>query len=770
MASASITNLSSVSSYKSKKTKDKEVFLLTKKQPWDGSAMVQIWRNRESYDSSQMKILKHLIQNAIQNSFRNTSVITYTYPDTSIGDLRMGRLTAHSKGSLERVKRVFRHALCTNLYWDIDMVNAQPTLLCQLAKRYNICVKNLEHYVQNREEVLQKMIEYYTISRDEAKEWIIKCLFGAKLPELKFLQDELESLVSILGTVYPSLFNIVEQMNEHNKYGKFLAYVAQTEECRCLLAMNNYLESVGRSVGVLAYDGCMILKHDNETEFPQHLLIDCEAYIFKKTGYKINLSIKQMTISDEFKNGPSVFYTEEIDDKYMTEKFITLMGNRIKNDNKIGIMIYNQKNGLWENKPEDIRKTIVSSNLIETVLDGVVNYSGFIQKQDLIIKQLPSLVSSESFVETAILRSIGKLLFSNGIYDMTSRKFTEGFDPTIYFCGAIEFPYSFVRNTTIEQYVNKLFFEDPFLSDEQEVGIYLKKLIARGLGGYYSDKTIVISVGSTNSGKSVLFGILQNLFGKKCDNFNMNAFRYQKNSTQDEAKKGAWIIPFHMKRVAFGSESSKLGVFDSNILKTVIGNGDRIKVRSNFVDEYSIFNMATLFLACNDIPTFFPLDAATCNRIKIIEYKLSFVPDPKEVFERQSVDFDTMFLDQTYKDAFVHILLDAFQSSQPAPCSISLSSGKEWVPNPTSSFREVLESNGYVIDTRDDSIYVPFSELKRVLVDADVAKAMSDTAIGRELSKIGLELHTAKVAGKVIKVRKFIKRIEETLIDYSDPN
>ncbi len=769
MASASVTHISSVSTYSSKKTKDSNPFLLTKKQPWDGSAMVQIWKQRELYDSSQMKILKHLITNAKENSFRNTSVVTYTYPDSPIGRLRMGRLVAHSKGSLERVKKVYRHALCTNLYWDIDMINAQPTILCQLAKRLDIPVKNLEHYVKNREEVLQKMIDHYTITRDEAKEWIIKCLFGAKLPELQFLQDELQQLTSALGIKYPLLFNLVDEMRDENKLGTFLAYVAQTEECKCLLAMNKYFESIGRNVSVLAYDGCMVLKSEGESQFPEQCLRDCEAFIFQSTRYSIKLAIKEMTIPAEFQGGPSVFYKEDIDDKYMTEKFIKHMGENIKHDTKKGIIIYDSVTGMWKGETEDIRKAIVSSNLVEHVLDGCVNYSGFVQKQDLILKQLPSLVRSESFVDTAILRSIGKLLFSNGIYTMATRSFTEGFDSSIYFSGAVDFPYSSVRNREIEAYVNKLFFEDPFLSEEQAVGEYLKKLIARGLGGFYSDKTIVISVGSSNSGKSVLFSILQNIFGTNCENFNMNAFRYQKNSTQDEAKKGSWIIPFYMKRCAFGSESSRLGIFDSNILKTVIGNGDRIKVRSNFVDEYSIYNMATLFLACNDIPTFFPLDDAICNRIKIIEYKLTFVQTPKESFERQRVNLDTMFLDQTYKDALVHVLMDAFEPSQPAPCAISLSSAKAWVPNPMSSFREALENNGYAIDTHDDSIYVPYSELKKVLVGAEVAKAMSDTAIGRELSKIGLESYDVKISGKKVKVRKFIKRLEEIIIETQDP-
>jgi hypothetical protein len=770
MAAASASIISSVSTYVSKKTKDIQPFIITKKQPWDGSAMVAIWKNRELYDSSQMKILKHLITSAKENSFRNTSVVTYTYPDTPIGRLHMGRLTAHSKGSLERVKRSFRHALCANLYWDIDMVNAQPTILCQLASKYDISTKNLEYYVENREQVLQKMMDYFKIQREDAKDWIIKCLFGAKIPELKFLQDELYNLSSVLGATYQLLYNVVDELRDSNKIGTFLAYVAQHEECKCLIAMNSFFESAGRTVGVLAYDGCMLLKLENEQEFPSQLLVDCENYIQQSTGYKIKLAIKQMCIPDEFQNGPSVLYKEEVDDKYMTEKFIKIMGCNLKHDIKKGLMIYDDKSGLWKTDEKSIRAAIVASNLIEHVLDGTVNYSGFVQKQDLILKQLPSLVRVESFVDTAILKSIGKLLFTNGIYDMNTRTFTELFDSAIYFSGSINFPFPSTRNPEIEAYINKLFFEDPFLTNEQAVGKYLKKLIARGLGGYYSDKTLVMCVGSSNSGKSVLFSILQDIFGTTSGTFNMNCFRYQKNSSQDEAKKNSWILQFHDLRCAFGSETSKLGIYDSNQIKPVVGNGDRITCRLNYMDEISVINMATLFLACNDIPTFFPLDTAICNRIKIIEYKLTFVQNPVSPFERQRVDLESLFINQEYKNALMCVLLDAFENQQPDPCSVSLSSAKEWVPNPTSSIKDTLENNGYTIDTADDSIYVPFSELKRVLVEAEVAKGMSDTAIGRELEKLGLSSHVVKISGKVARVRKYIKRTDNIIEQSGDPS
>lgn len=755
------SHISSVS-FKSK-TKDTYDYMITKKQPWDGSAMCMIWSNRHLYDSTQMKILKHLIDNAKMNYYKNMSLVIYSYPDTAIGKLRYGRLVAKSKGSLERVKKIFRHSLCASLYFDIDMVNAQPTLLVQIAKKHGITLKYLTRYTENREEVLSEMIEHFEITRDEAKEWIIKCIFGAKIPKLKPLREELEQLANILSEKYSLLYSIVKEIKEENYLGAFLAYIAQTVECKCLLAMNTYLESQERSVGVLCYDGCMVLKKENEHTFPKELLRGCEEFIYKQTGYSIKLLIKPMEIDTQFMNGPTKFYKEEIDDKYMTEKFIKMMGPNIKNDEKRGILLYDEKTGLWKDNDKDYIKHIISnSNLIEHVLDGTVNYSGYLQKQDIILKELSCFIKPEKFMESAILRSIGKLLFSNGIYDMVTRKFTPSFDPNIFFVGALDYEFP-ERNPEIEAEVNKLFFEDPFLENEREVGQYFKKLIARGIGGFYNDKSIIIAVGSSNSGKSKLFGILQDIFGNICGSFNMNAFRYQKNSSQDEAKKNSWILQFYDKRCAFGSESSKLGIFDGNTLKTTVSGGDRITVRSNFVDEFTVYNMATLFLACNDIPVFYPVDQALCNRVKIIEYKLTFVANPKNDYERQLVDIDELFINKKYQNALINIVLDAFEAKIPDPSNISLASAKEWVPSPSSSIKETLENNGYIIDKSDESIFVPFSELKQVLLLADACKGMSDTAIGAELTKLGLIKDAKKIHGKKIVVRKFIKKNNETL-------
>ena len=95
-------------------------------------------------------------------------------------------------------------------------------------------------------------------------------------------------------------------------------------------------------------------------------------------------------------------------------------------------------------------------------MDGSVNYSGFLNKQDIIIRQLPSLIQSVNFCETHIDKTIGKLLFKNGIYDMTTKVFTKGFDKNLFFAGRINRNFPEVRDEDLIIKLNKLLFEDPF--------------------------------------------------------------------------------------------------------------------------------------------------------------------------------------------------------------------------------------------------------------------------------------------------------------------
>lgn len=212
----------------------------------------------------------------------------------------LGRLCALRGESLQGMSKDIRNALGGAFYWDLDFVNAQPTLLAQYAEKKGWKCDAVKAYTERREELLSEICEALQCERWYAKEKVIKLVFGAGSGELegmpKFFVDEF----------YPELRNIMRNSWEHNKarlkwlekqpnhVGKAMADVLQTEERTCLLALDRSLSRRGRSLDIFIHDGGLVKKKDKETSFPVTLLREVEADIEKDTGYKVRLEVKSM--------------------------------------------------------------------------------------------------------------------------------------------------------------------------------------------------------------------------------------------------------------------------------------------------------------------------------------------------------------------------------------------------------------------------------------------------------------------------------------------
>jgi hypothetical protein len=736
-----------------------------KYQKWNPTAMACIWAKRNMLDPAQKAHIQALYDNAKEHNRYNVSTFTYSFLQKSaISRAGYGRLYSQENGSIEKLEKSLRHALYAGLCFDADLVNTQPTIFSQMAAKRGLKLKHLTYLEKNRSELIKHFMSEFNMTKSAVKELFIKCLFGSNVPELKPLQIELQSLFEKLREDFSELYELVVKTKDKNVKGAFLAYVAQTEECRCLLAMNDFFTKHNREVTGFCYDGCTIAALEGETVFPDALLRACEKYIKNATGYNMQLVIKDMKCPEEFNDSSAkLLELKDVTDVYMTGKFLSIMNGRIINDTDMGVIVFQNETGLWSNDPNDIRKEIIKANLVEETIQGKVDYSGFLHKQDIIIKLLPGFPGflPTAFCESHIDKTIGKLLFKDGIYDMPSKTFTKGFNKNLYFAGRIDRDFPTSRNNELISTLNKLLFHDPFLESEQDVGVYQKQLIARAIAGHYSDRFMIWAIGETSSGKGVQCEALLKCFGSFVSIYAPNCLLYNKNSGADEAKKLSWVVPIHNSRISLGNETRQVKdmPMDTSILKNLVSGGDMLPMRQNFKDEEYKKNRSTLMYFCNDMPSFSCLDNAVINRIKMYEYKLSFVDKPEEElepWERKSFPIKELFNDHEYQNAYFWIIMDAYCSSIPHAPSAAVASAKEWIPAPRTSILSALQNAGYKIVKGADTAFVPFYEIKLVLKEAGVTDGMSDTAIGRELSKLGLELCIAKVNGKSISVRKFL--------------
>jgi len=252
-----------------------------------------LWNKREELDAGQVAIVDTIYKNRKKGQVEGSQSITYKLSHSAAGKLGYGRYYGQ-KGSLETLERECRGTICRDYYHDIDMVNAHPVLLIQLAHQYRKDLPEMEAYVDRREEVLARVSE----NREEAKTAVIKVLYGGRPPHtvLDPMYREVREFTKFLSH-RDEFAELKEALKSaENFYGTFLSYILQTLERDAMLAMKKSFEKDGWTVDVLAYDGVMIRK--NAALDVGKSMERAQAAIQTATGYRVTLLEKPMEAFD----------------------------------------------------------------------------------------------------------------------------------------------------------------------------------------------------------------------------------------------------------------------------------------------------------------------------------------------------------------------------------------------------------------------------------------------------------------------------------------
>jgi hypothetical protein len=240
-------------------------------------------------------------------------------PETGLGLLRVkysrkheftrrtGRTLARTKfATLQNLHRTCRHTICQDLYQDIDIANALPHLVCQWAEENGLSVPTLASYVEDRDNMLEEMMEDTGLSRDEAKGLISSVMHGGtKWKAVKETPRWIARLASEVGTIVQEIKTSLPEMwaladtnarekgrDWTNTPGSAVSLLYQSLEAACLDAMEEQLRTLGH-IGednrcVLSYDGIMTTSM-TVTEDDLH---EVEQHVKDVTGYTIVLKLK----------------------------------------------------------------------------------------------------------------------------------------------------------------------------------------------------------------------------------------------------------------------------------------------------------------------------------------------------------------------------------------------------------------------------------------------------------------------------------------------
>lgn len=701
--------------------------------------------------------------------------VSYTYT-ADWRKVQKGRV--YGKGACyQYMKKDVRNLLARDYYVDVDMVNSQPTLLAHFAATHGWKVDRLQEYVDHRDAKMEELQQHYHCDRDGAKEIMLKLMYlgGLPKPSNAFLNEfkaELLQIATNCSLMFPAEYKqiLAKTGDDKNPLSSMLSLVLLTEEHKVLMVMQRFLEAQGCTIGSLMYDGMLV----STAGYNSDMLAACEQAITQETGYVIKLAEKPMTSQLVLPDQAEEDINAIIDDDFAAKRFVDLVGRDKVVSVKGGYMVFDDRTGMWKDDDRLLRR-LAHNHKADLIFeketdDGkftTVNYGGDNVRIARMIQSISNHVEEEdSFWENRLDTSVGYLLFEDGIYSFKTDSFTKGFDPALVFGARIPRPFNAKPDPDKVARVRKLMWEDPFTAEQIEEGVPLFDQInlAAALAGDYKRKKFFFRVGASDCGKGFLTNAAIDSCGGYCGTFNAKALVMQPRSANDTAKALSWVKFLRTLRVVFGNEIPNSDAFCGNMLKAFISGGDPMVVRSNGVDEEMMRNRATAFLYCNDIPKINPCDKGVQNRNGgVVEMHKSFkeFPDLSKGEMQMDTGLSGLFKQPEYQDAFVRVLLDAYQSykaagytNPPPPCVEDAS--EEWLTK-ENSIMEMLREEFEI--THDDRDFVAFDVIKNFIVGFKKL-SISDKLLGKELTSLGFEKDTVKIRGKAKVVRLGLARIE----------
>lgn len=245
-----------------------------------------------------------------------------------------GRLFAEGGLSLQSLPRKVRNAIALPFYEDVDFVNCHPEILRQICLSKQIHTPFLDDYCFRRDEILSLVCPPSSSSTDYralAKKIVLAVLYG-KTAESAFSEvpssDWLRSFDTEMTTVRKTLIGGHDSMYRdlassskqrkakatgemqskiYNVEGSAMSMLLCDRENQALQALCEYIESpsIGRRVGVLVFDGCMVERPSpifpdaNSIAPPPPSLSDevlaaASDHISLRTGLRLRLAVKDM--------------------------------------------------------------------------------------------------------------------------------------------------------------------------------------------------------------------------------------------------------------------------------------------------------------------------------------------------------------------------------------------------------------------------------------------------------------------------------------------
>lgn len=552
--------------------------------------------------------------------------------------------------SLCLMNKILRHSLVGNLCYDLDISNAHPTFLLWIAKHNDKPCKHLENYVNNRNEFLDTIQDYYGFNMEQSKDFILSLLFDnnkyieSKSPEYDFYQEIL-SLQNFVAETFKDVYK--KSKKGPNQKGSCLSNFLQIIENKVCQCMIDICKKNSIKIYAPCFDGCLLDKKDVDSIGLDEFIKKIEIEIKDMLDIDIILKSKSMTLginkelddidkkNDNVKKDISNFLSDEdlgihIINKLQKEKII------LYNEKSNELYVYDDKECIYILRDKDFLMTFISKYTYEIISnmelpENVKSLEEMIQgfkttkrQKDILSQMKLRLPRNSDFIS----KNINKIPYlfpikDNKVIDFRTDTIRDRIQ-TDYFSFYIDIEYNQdVDEQPIREWISEYIIPKGKKMDDDDwshVDCYLN-FEGYNITGENNLKVIQVKTGKADGGKSALCKKINETYGdeKFCAIAHKKVIIDKKISSSHEAE----LFNLRYARIACVSELEDGEKPNEDFLKRVSGDDKYIPARRCGGKDQELLSIQCKFIISTN-NMFSTSDQALLSRLMIFEFPNKF--------------------------------------------------------------------------------------------------------------------------------------------------
>jgi hypothetical protein len=613
---------------------------------------------------------------------------------------KWGRIVPFKQLSLSVFHRPIRHTLAQNNYVDVDMVNAQPSILLEVCRANNIELPSLTFYCKNRDSAVLEIMNHHKVNRDSAKKLVIRLIMGGSydawaqennttpspVPWVKQLEQEVCLITEMIYQrnthiekdvlkCYPNKWHTL-----HDKKKGVVALWCQTIERLLQETVLSFLveeKQIPLDEIVPCQDGFMV----PQIMFYQNLPQDCHTVLLQKFNIHVEFKVKpfDQAVTNLIQYIPKMTFLEAEDslshkklaDKFM-EHFHTFVALEQGN-------LYVFWKGKWylEDKNKLKLNQMVSESLHDVVKEEIKSVDSFtFEEKSKLLKLLRRNLSLQSNIKSIEKHVIAKIAPSFNKFDTNA--FLLGFENGVY-----DLQLDIFRDYSYEDYVTLTTGYDYAPATDPEKKLELSSIIesihpnpdvrklylqilASGLDGVPYQKVFLFT-GSGGNGKGWTAALMNKVLGK-------NYYLQPNNGIIRESEKSNTPSPdiFDLKDKRYLNFKEVSCQIKSAFLKNISGGATMVG-RKLHHDNQSFLLSSTIVMEFNQPPEWDQAPSeAERRRLVYIHFPINFTDDPNKIdktigditFRKANTLYETQEWLESMKLYFLDLLLEVYRNSK----------------------------------------------------------------------------------------------------------